>query len=78
MYFYLLLSVCIVYSISVTKKQREDIAKLSYDMIKLTYTGFIIGGIISPKGFNLLHIIFGLSLCMVFFVIGYWLAKKEG
>ena len=60
----------------VTKKQRSDIAKLSYDMVKLTYTGFIIGGIISPSGFNRLHIVFGVSLSVVFFIIGFFFTRK--
>ena len=49
-----------------TKKQREDISKLLYDLVKLTYTGFIIGSVISPKGLNTLHVILGISLSMVF------------
>ncbi len=65
------------YSVNVTKEQRKDIAKLAYDMIKLTYTGFIIGGIISPKGLNLFHIILGASISVLFFVTAYWLSKKE-
>lgn len=60
-----------------TKKQREDISKLLYDLVKLTYTGFIIGGIISPKGLNLFHIILGASISVLFFITAYWLSKKE-
>ena len=67
----------ILFSNSMTKKQREDISKLLYDLVKLTYTGFIIGSIISPKGLNLFHIILGTSISVLFFVTAYWLSKKE-
>ncbi|UJS16909.1 MAG: hypothetical protein L3J17_13475 [Candidatus Jettenia sp.] len=64
-------------STDMTKKQKEDITKFLYDMVKLTYTGFIVGGIISPKGFNLSHIVLGLSISISFFVVGYWISRKE-
>ena len=37
MCFYLLHSFFMCYSVNVTKEQRKDIAKLAYDMVKLTY-----------------------------------------
>lgn len=60
-----------------TKKQREDIAKFLYDMVKLTYTGFIVGGIISPKGLNTFHIILGISISISFFIAAYWLVERS-
>jgi len=60
-----------------TKKQREDISKLLYDLVKLTYTGFVIGGIISPKGLNTLHIALGISISIMLFISGYWFSRKD-
>ena len=61
-----------------TKKQREDISKLLYDLIKLTYTGFIIGSVISPKGLNILHVIHGISLSSrrLLTVVRKWIKDK--
>lgn len=67
----------ILFSKKMTKKQREDISKLLYDLVKLTYTGFIIGSVISPKGLNTLHVILGISLSMVFFIVGFWFSRKD-
>ncbi|WP_295100686.1 DUF6722 family protein [uncultured Candidatus Kuenenia sp.] len=58
-------------------KQRENISKLLFDLVKLTYTGIIIGGIILPKGLNLTHIILGVMLSTAFFGVGYWFTRKE-
>ncbi len=60
-----------------TKKQRENFSKLLYDMVKLTYTGLIIGGIISPKGLLWFHIVFGVFVSILFLIVGYILDKKE-
>jgi len=61
----------------VNDKQRENISKLLFDLVKLTYTGIIIGGIILPKGLNLTHIILGVMLSTAFFGVGYWFTRKE-
>ena len=66
-----------MYFNNMTEKQREDISKLLYDLVKLTYTGFIIGSVISPKGLNKLHVILGISISIVFFVVGYWFSRKD-
>ena len=48
------------------EKQREDVVKFLYDLAKLTYTGLIIGGIISPKGLLWIHILFGVCASIIF------------
>jgi len=58
------------------EKQREDVVKFLYDLAKLTYTGLIIGGIISPKGLLWIHILFGVCASIIFFVIAYRLRKE--
>lgn len=59
------------------KEQRNDIIKLLYDMIKLTYTGLIIGGVISPKGLLPLYIVAGFLVSIAYFSLAYWLRRKE-
>lgn len=59
------------------KEQRNDIIKLLYDLIKLTYTGLIIGGIISPKGLLFTYVVSGFIVTFIFFVLAYWLRRKE-
>lgn len=59
------------------KEQRSDVIKLLYDMIKLTYTGVIIGGIISPKGLLFPYVVSGFIASVIFFVVAYWLRRKE-
>ncbi|MDR4507030.1 MAG: hypothetical protein MRJ65_02120 [Candidatus Brocadiaceae bacterium] len=58
------------------EKQREDVIKFLYDIAKLTYTGLIIGGIISPKGLLWIHIVCGACVSVIFFVIAYTLRKE--
>lgn len=60
-----------------TKKQRENISKLLYDMIKLTYTGLIISGIILPKGLLWFHIAFGIFASILFLAVAYYLDRKD-
>ena len=60
-----------------TKKHRENLSKLLYDMVKLTYTGLIIGGIISPKGLLWFHIEFGIFASILFLVVAYFLDRKD-
>ncbi len=57
--------------------QREDIKKLLYDIVKLTYVSFIIGGVISPKGINTFHVILGIILSVIFFSVGFWFSNKD-
>lgn len=59
------------------KEQRNDIIKLLYDMIKLTYTGLIIGGVISPKGLLFNYVVAGFIATFIFFILAYWLRRKE-
>jgi len=62
--------------IPMNDKQREDVIKFLYDIAKLTYTGLIIGGIISPKGLLWIHIVFGICISLVLFAIAYLLRKE--
>lgn len=59
------------------KKHRENFSKLLYDMVKLTYTGLIIGGIISPKGLLWFHIEFGIFASILFLVVAYLPDRKD-
>ncbi|MFH1562050.1 MAG: DUF6722 family protein [Nitrospirota bacterium] len=59
------------------KRQRESTAKLLYDLVKLSFTGLAIVGIIQSNKLNLLSLLLGLSLAIIFFTIAYWLERKE-
>ena len=59
------------------KKQRESTAKVLYDIVKLSFTGLIIAGIIPGKEISALPLIFGSSLAILAFAIAYWLERKE-
>ena len=59
------------------KKQKEDVVKLLYDLVKLTYAGLIVGGIISPNGLHLAHVGVGFIISLLLFSVAYWLGKKE-
>ncbi len=59
------------------KKQRESTAKLLYDLVKLSFTGLIIAGIIPGKLISSVSIIIGVVVLLLAFSIAYWLERKE-
>lgn len=59
------------------KKQRENTAKLLYDLVKLSFTGLIIAGMIPGKVVSILPLILGSVLAISAFTTAYWLERKE-
>ena len=59
------------------KEQRSDVVKFLYELAKLTYTGLIIGGIISPKGLLPQYVLSGFIVSIAFFILAYWLRGKD-
>ena len=59
------------------KKQTENTAKLLYDLIKLTYIGLIITGIVQGQGFGSLPVVVGAIIAAIFYLIAYWLDREE-
>lgn len=62
---------------AMNKRQEEDLIKLLYEIIKYTYTGFIIGGIIEFKGLRTKYVLLGIGLSSLFYIFAFWLSRKE-
>ena len=58
------------------KKQRENLAKYTYDLSKIMVTAPLIGNMLSDK-FSTLAFWLGLSFALIFLIIGYMLDHKE-
>jgi hypothetical protein len=58
-----------------TKKQRENLAKLIFDLGKLTFAGLVIGTLLPDKKFAWLIFSIGCLFSFLCFVIGAYLDK---
>ncbi|MBI4689000.1 MAG: hypothetical protein HY754_01810 [Nitrospirae bacterium] len=58
------------------KKQRENLAKYSYDLSKIMVTAPLLGNLLSDK-FSIYAFWFGLISAFIFLIVGYVLDKKE-
>lgn len=67
-----------VYIVDMNNKQRENVSKLMYDLVRFSFVGFIVGGIVTKEHVNTGHIILGLTVSVVAFSIGYFFDKGDG
>ena len=59
-----------------TGKQRESLAKYSYDMSKINFTVLVLGQIISDRVVVWIFVA-GIILTVLFFIFGYLVEKGE-
>lgn len=64
-------------SIITSEKQKDNLAKLFYDIGKIIFAVIVIGPFAKPESFNLIVFIVGLIVSIIFFRIGYYLDRKE-
>jgi hypothetical protein len=60
-----------------TEKQKDNLAKFSYDIAKIILAITVISPIAKPETFHLSLFIGGFMVTMLFFVLGYILDAKE-
>jgi len=60
-----------------SKKQKDNLAKFSYDIAKIILAVTVIGPIAKPESFHLVLFIGGFVVTVIFFVFGYMLDAKE-
>ena len=60
-----------------TEKQKDNLAKFSYDIAKIILAITVISPIAKPETFHFTLFIGGFVVTMLFFVFGYMLDAKE-
>jgi hypothetical protein len=60
-----------------TEKQKDNIVKFVYDLVKIVIALVIIGPIAQPEKFNAMKLILGLLVSAMLFIFAYNLDKKE-
>jgi hypothetical protein len=54
-----------------TEKQKDNLAKFSYDVAKIFLALTVIGPLAKPEGFKLSAVIVGIVVAILFCVLGY-------
>jgi hypothetical protein len=60
-----------------TEKQKDNMAKFSYDIAKIILAVTVVSPIAKPETFHLSLFVGGFIVTMLFFVLGYILDAKE-
>ncbi len=60
-----------------TEKQKDNLAKFSYDVAKIILAITVVSPIAKPQTFHLLLFVGGFIVTMLFFILGYVLDAKE-
>ena len=60
-----------------TEKQKDNLAKFSYDVAKIILAVTVIGPIAKPETFHFYLFIGGLLVAILFFIFGYMLDGRE-
>lgn len=60
-----------------SEKQKDNLAKFSYDVAKIILAIIVIGPLAKPESFHLFLFIGGYFVSMLFFVLGFLLDAKE-
>jgi len=59
------------------EKQKDNVAKFLYDLVKIIFAITVIGPIAKPEEFNTLKFILCVMVCVILFVFAYYLDKKQ-
>ncbi len=60
-----------------TEKQKDNLAKFSYDVAKIILAILVIGPLAKPEGFKIFIFAAGYFVALLFFVLGFLLDAKE-
>ncbi len=60
-----------------TEKQKDNLAKFSYDIAKIILAITVISPVAKPEAFHLSLFVGGFIVTMLFFILGYILDGKE-
>ncbi len=60
-----------------TEKQKDNMAKFSYDIAKIILAVTVVSPIAKPETFHLSLFVGGFIVTMLFFILGYILDAKE-
>lgn len=60
-----------------SEKQKDNLARFSYDVAKIILAIIVIGPFVKIEGFNLYRVIGGFVVATLFFVFGFLLDAKE-
>ncbi|MBI4645762.1 MAG: hypothetical protein HY738_03955 [Bacteroidia bacterium] len=59
------------------EKQKDNVVKFFYDLVKIIFAVTVIGPIAQPEQFSILKFIIGLVVSAMLFIFAYRLDKKE-
>ena len=60
-----------------SEKQKDNLAKFSYDIAKIILAVTVVGPIAKPESFHFVLFVGGFVVTVIFFVFGYMLDAKE-